>query len=68
MAERYKLGDIDNERFYQVPKSLFINPKYKSMSNTSKIMYAILKDRMELSRKNGWHDENDDIFLRVFFQ
>lgn len=63
MAERYKLGDIDNERFYQVPKSLFINPKYKSMSNTSKIMYAILKDRMELSRKNGWHDENDDIFL-----
>jgi len=63
MAEHYKLGDIDNERFYQVPKSLFINPKYKSMSNTSKMMYAILKDRMELSRKNSWHDENGDIFL-----
>ena len=63
MSERYKLGDIDNERFYQIPKSLFINPKYKTMSNTSKIMYAILKDRMELSRKNGWHDDNNDLFL-----
>lgn len=63
MAERYKLGDIDNERFYQVPKSLFINPKYKSMSNTSKIMYAILKDRMGLSRKNKWSDSNGDIYL-----
>jgi hypothetical protein len=63
MAERYKLGDIDNERFYQIPKSLFKNPKYKSMSNTSKIMYAILKDRMGLSRKNKWNDGNGDIYL-----
>lgn len=63
MAERYKLGDIDNERFYQIPKSFFINPKYKGVSNTAKIIYAILKDRMELSRKNGWHDANDDIYL-----
>ena len=63
MTERYKLGDIDNERFYQVPKSLFINPKYKRMSNTSKIMYAILKDRMGLSRKNKWSDTNGDIYL-----
>jgi hypothetical protein len=53
MGEIYKLGDIDNERFYQIPKSLLINPKYHKMSNTSKLMYAILKDRMELSRKNG---------------
>lgn len=63
MAVTYKLGDIDNERFYQIPKSLLINPKYKMMSNTSKLMYAILKDRMELSRRNGWHDENGEIFL-----
>ena len=63
MGDRYKLGDIDNERFYQIPKSLLINPKYKKVSNTSKIMYAILKDRMELSRKNGWCDDNGDIYL-----
>jgi DnaD/phage-associated family protein len=63
MGEIYKLGDIDNERFYQIPKSLLINPKYHKMSNTSKLMYAILKDRMELSRKNGWHDESGNIYL-----
>lgn len=63
MAEHYKLGDIDNERFFQIPKSLILNPEYHGISNTSKIIYAILKDRMCLSREEGWHDENGDIYL-----
>ena len=63
MTERYKIGDIDNECFYQMPKSLFTNPKYKPITTTAKIIYAILKDRMGLSRQNGWADENGDIYL-----
>lgn len=61
--DRYKLGDIDNEQFYMVPKGLFVNDLYKPMSVTAKVIYALLKDRMELSRKNGWHDDNGDIFF-----
>ena len=63
MAERYKLEDIDNERFFQIPKSLVLNPEYHNICNTSKIIYAILKDRMCLSREKGWHDDNGDIYL-----
>jgi uncharacterized phage protein (TIGR02220 family) len=63
MAERYKLGDIDNERFYMLPKGLFTNPSYKDISIAAKVTYALFKDRMELSRKNGWHDDNGDIYL-----
>lgn len=63
MAERYKLGDIDNERFYMLPKGLFTNPLYKDISIAAKVTYALFKDRMELSRKNGWHDDNGDIYL-----
>lgn len=61
--ELYKLSDIDNEQYYQVPKSLFTNPFYRDISLSSKMAYAFLKDRMGLSRKNGWHDDNGDIFL-----
>jgi hypothetical protein len=63
MGNIYKLGDIDNEQFYILPKGLFINPKYQDISNTARIVYALLKDRMELSRQNGWHDDNGDIYL-----
>lgn len=61
--KRYQIGDIDNEQFYQLTKGLFMNPIYKHVSPAAKVVYAILKDRMEISRKNGWHDDNGDIYL-----
>lgn len=61
--ERFKLGDIDNERYYQIPKSLFTNARYKKLSLNAKVIYSFLKDRFNLSRKNKWVDTNGDIFL-----
>ena len=60
---RFKIGDIDNERFYQIPKSLFTSKNYKGLGNDGRIIYALLKDRMALSRRNKWQDENGDIYL-----
>ena len=60
---RFKEQDIDNEHFYQLPKSLFSYKCYDGLSLTAKVIYAFLKDRMELSRDNGWVEENGDIFL-----
>lgn len=61
--ERYQIGDIDNEQYYQLTKGLFMNPEYKHVSPAAKVVYAILKDRMEISRKNNWCDDNGDIYL-----
>lgn len=61
--ERYKLGDIDNERFYMIPKGIFTNPAYEGIGIIAAVVYSLLKDRMTLSRKNGWADENGDIYL-----
>ena len=60
--ERYKLGDIDNERFYMLPKGLFMG-KYSALKLTSKVIYAFLKDKMKLSQKNGWIERNGDVYL-----
>ena len=60
---RFKLQDIDNTRFYQMPKSLFSYLHYKDLSIQAKVIYCLLRDRMELSRKNHWIDENGDIYL-----
>jgi len=50
-------------RFYQTPKALFKNPKYKGLSLGPKLMYSILRDRLDLSIKNNWQDEKGYIYL-----
>jgi len=50
-------------RFYQVPKSLFNNQIYKGLSLGPRLMYSILRDRLDLSMKNNWNDEEGYIYL-----
>ena len=49
-------------RFYQTPKALFKNPKYRRLSLDPKLMYSILRDRLDMSIKNNWKDEKGYIF------
>lgn len=50
-------------RFYQTPKALFKNPKYRGLSLGPKLMYSILRDRLDLSIKNNWKDKKGCIYL-----
>jgi|GEM_PF-7101440 len=44
--------------FIVVPKDLIFSQKYKSLSGTAKLIYIVLKDRMNLSIKNGYTDDS----------
>lgn len=62
--ERISLKQIQNaERFFRVPKQFFESSYYKKMSADAKLLYAILKDRFELSVKNNWIDEDGNIYF-----
>lgn len=51
-------------RLYDVPKDLYTNARYKTAtSNDAKMLYALLLDRMKLSRANNWADSDGTIFL-----
>lgn len=52
-----------SERFYALPKILFESDFYKEMRLDAKVSYAFLKDRLSLSLKNNWIDEEGYIFL-----
>ncbi|HGK7029829.1 TPA: replication initiator protein A [Streptococcus agalactiae] len=52
-----------SERFYALPKILFESDFYKDMRLDAKVSYAFLKDRLSLSLKNNWIDEEGYIFL-----
>ena len=50
--------------FYQIPKELFTNEYYKGkLSSDAILLYALLLDRLSISRKRGWIDENGHIYL-----
>lgn len=60
----YKANEILEHLYYQIPQELFINSKYKDKLNSdSKILYAFLLDRLSLSQKNHWIDEEYKIYL-----
>jgi len=63
MTNTFKITEQVAERFYRLPKVFFTNSNYKKMSNDAKIAYALLQDRLELSIRNEWFDEEGSIFF-----
>lgn len=60
----YKSNEILSNKFYQIPQELFVSSLYKDKLNSdSKILYAFLLDRLSLSSKNHWIDEQKNIYL-----
>ena len=49
--------------FYRIPKALFQEPRFQNLSTDAKTLYGILLDRMSLSAKNGWLDEQGLVFI-----
>ena len=49
--------------YFRVPKILFRDIKFKDLSTDAKTLYSILLDRMGLSVKNGWLDEQGRVYI-----
>lgn len=49
--------------FIRVPKIFFENEAYRSMSAEAKILYGFLLDRVSVSLKNGWKDDQNRVFI-----
>ena len=49
--------------FYRIPKSLFADERFSTLSSDSKILYGLMLARMGLSRKNGWVDKLSRVYI-----
>ena len=49
--------------FYRVPKVLFTDERFWNVSTDAKLLYGIFLDRMNLSAKNGWMDEQGRVYI-----
>ena len=61
--EYYYSGEGEQYVFYRIPKALFTSEKYRSVSTDAKVLYGLMLDRLALSEKNGWCDEEGRLYI-----
>ena len=49
--------ESDEYTFLRVPKLLFTDPDFRELSSDAKILYGMMLDRLSLSQKNKWFDD-----------
>ena len=49
--------------FYRIPKMLFTEEIFESLSTDAKVLYGLLLDRISLSRENGWLDNYGRVYV-----
>ena len=61
---RYYYGDESEQfSFFKIPKLLITHEIFRGLSNDAKILYGLLLDRMSLSQKNKWYDEENRAYI-----
>ena len=56
-------SDAEQFNFFRIPKKLILDPKFRGLSNDAKILYSIMLDRMTLSSRNGWVDDENRVYI-----
>lgn len=58
-----KQGDVQNIYHLQMPRWLFTDTKYMELALETKVAYTFLLNRFQLSRLNGWVNEDGAVFI-----
>lgn len=56
-------GEAEQYAFYRVPKLLITGEQFRTLSMEAKLLYGILLDRVSLSLRNGWVDEQNHVYI-----
>ena len=59
----YYGSEADQFSFIRIPKIMLIDKVFQTLSMAAKVLYGVLLDRMSLSMKNGWLDEENRVYI-----
>ena len=62
--EFYYGQEAEQFTFYRLPKALITDSRFKDISNNSKLLYGLMLDRMSLSVRSGWFDEENRVYIK----
>ena len=56
-------SEAEQYSFYRIPKILLTDRRYKGVSMEAKVLYGLMLDRMGLSVRNGWLDDEGRVYI-----
>lgn len=61
--EYYYGTRADQFSFIRIPRILLLDEAFSALSLSAKVLYSVLLDRMGLSMKNKWLDEENKVYI-----
>lgn len=62
--EYYYGQEAEQFTFYRLPKALITDSCFKDISNSAKLLYGLMLDRMSLSVRSGWFDDENRVYIK----
>lgn len=59
----YYRDESEQFSFFRIPRLLITSPQFARMSTDAKLLYGLFLDRMSLSARNGWLDEQGRVYI-----
>ena len=56
-------NEAEQFTFYRIPKILITSPHFKKISDSAKLLYGLMLDRMSLSIRYGWLDDDNRAYI-----
>ena len=56
-------SEAEQFTFYRIPKILITSQFFKKVSDSAKLLYGLMLDRMSLSIRNGWLDDDNRAYI-----
>ena len=63
ISEYFYGDEAEQFIYFRIPRQLITDPRFKHLSTDAKLLYGMLLDRMSLSVKNGWYDEDGRVYI-----
>ena len=61
--QRMTVRDIDEERFFKIPKVLNEDDYYMKLPVMARYLYGVMLDRFKLSKSKGWINKDGEVYF-----
>ena len=64
----YYGAESEQFSFFRIPRLMFKDERFKTLSCEAKLLYGLMLDRLSLSRNNGWCDEQGRVYINYLLE
>lgn len=63
MLDYYYGSESEQFSYFRIPRLLVTSPRFSGISVEAKLLFGLLLDRMGLSQKNGWYEDDGRVYI-----